>query len=382
VTISFAANFGANGSVSVRSVNCFGQSTARTATIYNIPGTPSAISGTSINVCPGTVLTYAIAAVPGATSYLWTAPANTTISSGQGSNSISLTIGASFTSGQITVRAVSSCGQSAQRTFSLSKNPPAPAAISGQTTNLCGGGQFTYSVAAVNGAVSYTWTVPAGCTIVTNSGNSIVMNVPVTFSTGTLSVTAVNSCGGTSTRNASLTRLPATPASITGAASVCPSQVGVTFNTPTVTGVTQLWTVPTGATITAGQSTTSMTCNWGTAAGNVTLRSVNACGQSAAITKAVTLLACMQEAPANLVEARIADINIYPNPNQGSFTIHSTKTGYYRLMNSTGQLIYEVQLNDLNNFTFEVRGLSTGFYFLQGVSGSDYVQQKVVVTNQ
>jgi hypothetical protein len=90
----------------------------------------------------------------------------------------------------------------------------------------------------------------------------------------------------------------------------------------------------------------------------------------------------MQEAPADLVEARIADINIYPNPNQGSFTIHSTKTGYYRLMNSTGQLIYEVQLNDLNNFTFEVRGLSTGFYFLQGVSGSDYVQQKVVVTNQ
>ena len=382
VTISFAANFGASGSVSVRSVNCFGQSTARSVTIYNVPGTPSAISGTSINVCPGAVLTYAIAAVPGATSYLWTAPANTTISSGQGSNSISLTIGASFTSGQITVRAVSTCGQSAQRTFSISKNPSAPAAISGQATNLCGGGQFTYSVAAVAGAVSYTWSVPAGCTIVTNSGNSIVMNVPVTFSTGTLTVTAANACGGTSTRSASLTRLPATPASITGAASVCPSQVGVTFTTPTVTGVTQLWTVPTGATITAGQSTTSMTCNWGAVAGNVTLRSVNACGQSAARSKTVTLLTCMEEEGGAPVEARTSDLNVYPNPNDGSFTVRSAQAGLYRLLSSTGQLIYEIQLNETNNFSFEVSGLSTGFYFLQGNTGSSYVQQKVVVTNR
>jgi hypothetical protein len=382
VSVSFAANLGASGALSVQSQNCFGLSTLRTLMVYNIPGTPGTISGAVNNVCSGTVLTYTIAAVPGASSYLWTAPTNTTIASGQGTNSISLSIGAAFVSGTLSVRAVSSCGQSAARTALLNKNPQSPSAMVGQTTNLCGGGQFTYSVTAVSGAVSYNWTVPTGCTIATNNGNSIVLNIPSTFTTGTLSVQAVNSCGGTSTRTASLTRLPSTPASITGPASVCPNQVGVNFTTPAVTGVTQLWAAPTGATITAGQSTTSMTCTWGTAAGSVTVRSVNACGQSAARSKALTLLTCMEEEGGAPVEARRSDLNVYPNPNDGSFTIRSGRSGSYRLLSSTGQLIYEVQLNDSNNFTFEVSGLSTGFYFLQGVSGSDYVQQKVVVTNR
>ena len=377
VSISFAANFAASGSVSVKSQNCFGLSTARTLTVYNIPGTPAAISGAVNNVCSGSVLTYTIAAVPGASSYLWTAPANTTIMSGQGTSSISLSVGAAFVSGSLSVIAVSSCGQSAARTLALSKNPVTPSAMVGQTTNLCGGGQFTYSVTAVSGATSYVWTVPTGCTIATNNGNSIVLNVPSTFTTGTLSVQAVNSCGGTSTRTASLTRLPSTPASITGAASVCPNQVGVVFTTPAVTGVTQLWTAPTGATITAGQSTTSMTCNWGTAAGSVTLRSVNACGQSAALSKAVTLLACMEEEGGAPVEARMADMNVYPNPNTGQFTIRASNGGNYQLLNGMGQLLESFTLGGQQPMSKDVQGLSNGVYYLRNV-GDGSVQRVVV----
>jgi hypothetical protein len=381
ITVSFDAGFVSSGIVSVRAENCFGQSVARTVTVYSIPSSPVSIAGVSNNLCSGNVVSYSIAAVAGASSYVWTAPANTSIVSGQGTTSITLSIGASFNSGTLSVRAASSCGQSVARTLGLSKAPAAVSAMTGQNTNLCGGGQFTYSVTAVSG-LTYNWTIPAGCTIVTNIGNSIVLNVPSTFTSGTLSVQAVNACGASATRSITLNRLPAAPASITGAASVCPDQVGVAFTTPAVSGVTQLWTVPAGAVITAGQGTTGMTSTWGSTAGNVTLRSVNACGQSVAITKAVTLLTCVPEAPANPFEARMAEINVYPNPNQGAFTISVTKAGYYRLMNSTGQLIREIQLNDLNNYTFEVSGLSTGFYFVQGVSGSEYVQQKVVVTNR
>jgi hypothetical protein len=81
-------------------------------------------------------------------------------------------------------------------------------------------------------------------------------------------------------------------------------------------------------------------------------------------------------------EQRMSELNVYPNPNDGSFTVRSAQVGSYRLLSSTGQLIYEIQLNETNNFSFEVNGLSTGFYFLQGISGSSYVQQKVVVTNR
>jgi hypothetical protein len=165
-------------------------------------------------------------------------------------------------------------------------------------------------------------------------------------------------------------------------ASVCPNQTGVNFTTPAVTGVTQLWAVPTGASITAGQSTTSMTCTWGTVAGSVTVRSVNSCGQSAARSKSVTLLTCMEEEGGIPLEQRMSELNVYPNPNDGSFTVRSAQAGKYRLLSSTGQMIYEIQLNETNNFSFEVNGLSTGFYFLQGISGSSYVQQKVVVTNR
>jgi hypothetical protein len=364
--------------MSVRAVNCFGQSTARTLTVYSIPGTPSAISGSATNICSGMVFTYAISAVPGATSYLWTAPANTTISSGQGTNSISLTIGSAFTGGQLAVRAVSNCGQSAQRTFSLSKNPTAPTAIVGQISNLCGGGQFTYSVAAVSGATSYVWTAPTGCTIVTNNGTSIVMNIPSTFTTGTLSVRAYNACGGSSLRSASLTRLPATPASITGPASVCPNQVGVNFTTPTVAGVTQSWSVPTGVSITGGQGTTSMTCTWGTAAGSLSVRNVNSCGQSSARTKSVTMATCMEDEAGN--QLREIALEAYPNPSNGSFVVRSNEAGDYHLMNSLGQTIEIVKLNADNYFRYEISGLSAGVYFITGNVNGNTITERVVVT--
>jgi hypothetical protein len=378
VTVSFASNFGASGSLSVRAVNCFGQSTARTLTVYSIPGTPSAISGSATNICSGMVFTYAISAVPGATSYLWTAPANTTISSGQGTNSISLTIGSAFTGGQLAVRAVSNCGQSAQRTFSLSKNPSAPAAIVGQISNLCGGGQFSYSIAPVTGATSYVWTVPTGCSIATNNGTSIVMNVPSTFTTGTLSVRAYNACGGSSLRSASLTRLPATPASITGAASVCPNQTGVVFTTPAVSGVTHTWSVPNSVSIAAGQGTTSVTCNWGSSAGSVSLRNVNACGQSASFSKSVALATCIEDNGSETL--RSPELEAYPNPSTGSFMIRGNEAGVYYVMNSLGQVVEQVTMNASNNFNHEITGLSAGVYFITGNVNGTTITERVVVT--
>jgi hypothetical protein len=125
-----------------------------------------------------------------------------------------------------------------------------------------------------------------------------------------------------------------------------------------------------------------MTCTWGNAAGSVTVRSVNACGQSAARSKAVSLLTCMAEQGDAPVALRTSELNVYPNPNDGSFTVRSAQAGSYRLLTSTGQLVFEIQLNETNNYSFEIAGLSTGFYFLQGISGSNYVQQKVVVTNR
>ena len=57
--------------------------------------------------------------------------------------------------------------------------------------------------------------------------------------------------------------IPASPGTITpGSASVCVGATGVTYSVPNTTGYTYNWTVPAGATITAGQGTNQITVNW------------------------------------------------------------------------------------------------------------------------
>jgi len=83
---------------------------------------------------------------------------------------------------------------------------------------------------------------------------------------------------------------PATPGSITGTTCVAAGQAGYTFSISTVTYANSYtWTVPTGANITSGQGTTSITVTFGSVAGNVTVTADNSCGSSTASSLTVTL---------------------------------------------------------------------------------------------
>jgi hypothetical protein len=74
--------------------------------------------------------------------------------------------------------------------------PAQPGAISGNTSVAFGSNQ-TYSVAAVSGATSYTWSLPSGW-----SGSSTSTSISATAGSagGTISVTANNSCGASAAR--------------------------------------------------------------------------------------------------------------------------------------------------------------------------------------
>ncbi|HXP51540.1 MAG TPA: hypothetical protein VN922_16405, partial [Bacteroidia bacterium] len=61
------------------------------------------------------------------------------------------------------------------------------------------------------------------------------------------------------------------PYSITGSISVSVSASGVTYSVPNTTGSTYAWTVPSGATIVSGQGTNSITVNFGTHSGDVSV---------------------------------------------------------------------------------------------------------------
>ena len=259
------------------------------------PAIPGAISGLN-PACPDlTNQIYSVAAVPGTTSYNWTVPIGWSITSGVGTNSITVTTGAAGQNGNITVNASNSCGTSAVRTLAVTVNPGTPAtpgAIAGTVAVCPAISGLTYSITAVLNATSYTWTLPSGWTG-TSTTNSINVTSGSAGQNGNIEVTATNSCGTSTASTLAVTVSPGTPAqpaAITGNSSVCPAATGLVYSVSAVPNATSYnWTVPTGWTITGGAGTSSITVTAGSAGqnGNITVTAINICGTSAAQTLAV-----------------------------------------------------------------------------------------------
>ena len=296
VSLNVESNF-TTGSLKVTADNACGSSIPKTIAINSVTLMPGVISGTTVGLGTNgiTTSTYTTTNVVGASDYLWTIPAGTTIVSGQGTTSITLNFTSTFISGTLSVVARNACGNSAVRILSLLSVPVAPGTISGITSGLCSQGTSTatYSIAAVNGALHYMWTTPAGATIVSGQGTkSVTLSFSSSFTSGTLSVCACNTCGSSTVKSLVLNSVPLTPGVVTGTTNnLCTSGVSnPTYSIASVAGATSYtWTAPTGMTITSGQGTTSiaMSVSEGFNSGALTLVANNSCGSS--VVKSVSL---------------------------------------------------------------------------------------------
>ncbi|NTW33924.1 MAG: hypothetical protein HGB12_15130, partial [Bacteroidetes bacterium] len=84
--------------------------------------------------------------------------------------------------------------------------------------------------------------------------------------------------------------LLATPETISGSSDVCSNLSGVTYSIIPVSGATLYnWSLPVGATITAGIGTSSITVSFGSNAGNVCVVASNDCGTSDASCKSISI---------------------------------------------------------------------------------------------
>ena len=141
--------------------------------------------------CAGATVAYYILSVPGATSYNWTLPTGWSGSSTD--TSIAVTVGT--TGGTITVAAssaVTGCTSGVRTRGVIVSQPLAmPAAITGDTS-VCSNSSQVYSISAITGAASYTWTLPTGWSG-TSTGTSITTIAGT--NSGTISVTANNTFG-------------------------------------------------------------------------------------------------------------------------------------------------------------------------------------------
>ena len=57
-------------------------------------------------------------------------------------------------------------------------------------------------------------------------------------------------------------------------------------------------------------------------------------------------------------------IQIFPNPNNGQFTVTGSEKAILILVNQLGQQVRKVELNEANNFSSEVNNLNNGIYFI------------------
>ena len=167
-----------------------------------VPAQPGTISGPA-NPCPGTQ-TYSVSAVTGATTYTWSVPTGWVITAGQGTTSVTVT--STSAAGSVTVTANNSCGVASVSRSSTVTPLTAPAVPTGPAAVCASSTGNVYSVPAVAGATTYTWSVPTGWTITSGQGTtSITLTAAAGNTSGTVGVSTGNTCQTSSSTGLAVT---------------------------------------------------------------------------------------------------------------------------------------------------------------------------------
>ncbi len=155
--------------------------------------------------------------------------------------------------------------------------PTLPGSINGNTT-VCSGTANSYNINSVNGASSYTWSLPGGWS---GSSSSNSINITSGLNGGNILVSANNSCGSSPSQilyvnvNSSV---PSTPGLITGNNNICDGS-SMIYSTGGVIGATSYtWILPNGWS--GSSSTTSINVTSSSVGGDIEVKANNSCGSS------------------------------------------------------------------------------------------------------
>lgn len=166
------------------------------------PNQPGAITGT-VSACTGTSLTYSISSVTNASSYTWSVPAGWSITSGQGSTSITTTVGGS--SGNICVTADNVCGSGPASCLAVSPSAGStdPTSASASPVAICSGSTtLSVSGGSLGSGASWNWySGNCGLTFV-GTGSSVSVSPS---STTTYYVRAEGGCNTTNCTSVTVT---------------------------------------------------------------------------------------------------------------------------------------------------------------------------------
>ena len=360
-------------SVSYRNgVNCnVSLPTVYSVSVTNMPGQAGTITGTA-DVCAGTNgITYSVTPVLNASAYIWTLPSDAIISSGMGTNAITVDYGTNATSGTIQVNGNNVCGNgtsSPPLAVSVEPLPDLAGTITGPSSLCQGAASIEYVVDPISNATGYLWSVPTGATIVSGSNtNAITVDFSSIALSGPITVAGTNSCGTGPLVPAffvSVNAIPATPIiTITGNSLQSDSYTG---NQWYMDGLPIY-----GAT---GQTWEAQQSGW--------------------YWDVVTLADCPSEASVHeylvLVgeqELHAGNIDIYPVPNDGRFTVSivSPTEEFFSISVFTKLGVQVLEINNIFvnkhvNQIIDMSSAESGIYSILIRNSSNNIVKKVVIS--
>jgi hypothetical protein len=271
-------------------------------------------------------------------------------------------------------------------TVSVTPLPASPGTITrtGGTARVCPGDSRNYSIALVAG-LSYHWAVPAGAIITSGQGTKVIH---VTYdnnflASGTISVTASNSCGaGPASTIAVNKRTPAVPGPISGSSSVCNGSTTVYSISPVGSADYYVWTVPAGAVVQGPQTGTSISILWGAAGGNIKVKTHNNCGESGQRWFAVNVT-CRQPGAGNAEELKA---EVFPNPTSGKLTVKFSSDNEapctISVSDLTGRILKSETHSSVvgeNENILDLSGLTKGIYFIRIGNGKENQVVRIAV---
>ncbi|WP_317899912.1 glycine-rich protein [Aurantibacillus circumpalustris] len=335
--------------------NSFGCTSGASQVVLVYPKPSLTVTSNKALICSGGAATLTAL---GASTYSWDANANNVLTQAAVVNPIALTSSAVM----YTVEGTNS-NTGCKNTQTVLVNVFVPTLTINGSTNTCSGGLI--NLTAGNGVLgTYNWHTGSG-TPITNQILQMPLTVASVFTLTANSNSIGLICPATQTialgiyYNPTITAVPARTL-------ICTKEsVGIT-----AAGATSYaWNnTMTGPTITV--SPTGTTANY-----TVTGTDDNGCSSTATVQVKISNCSGLNEL-SNLNSG----VSIYPNPNDGKFTIQSKVDLKLNLVNELGQFIRMIELSAANKHAVNITDLAKGIYFVSGQIDGLQIYQKIVVT--
>jgi hypothetical protein len=194
-TVLFPANISNGSGICVSAISACGFASVQRCKILSTgaPAKPSSITGQASGLCGAGNVVYTVSSVAGAAGYFWSVSGGAVISGPNNLSTVTINFPSSFNNITISASAVNNCGTGAAKTLMVKGSVVTPSSISGNSS-VCNGATEIYTANGSPGAASFTWTKPAGATILGSAtGSSISVLWGATG--GNITAKATNACG-------------------------------------------------------------------------------------------------------------------------------------------------------------------------------------------